>query len=345
MNDSSLFNNTQISGPPNLALHELKDGQRADCFALLSDRQSLTTREGKPFYRITLRNRLCSIHQPIWSDSPWFDDCRQHWKIGDFFKIRAVYREDKRYGGQLDIEKVRLVSSEDHDEGFDPSDFHERSRFDPDEMFTELTSIAEEQITHASLKELVLKILDRYQTHIKQMPAATRYHHAFAGGYLEHTLSVTRTSVYLAEKYGTYYPNASPPLDRSLIVAGAILHDIGKLRELAYDPEGSRYTAEGLLIGHILMGRDLVREMAASIEGLPEKMMLRLEHIIVAHQNLPEWGSPKLPQTPESLLVHYADDMDAKIHMMMITLENDTSEETFTTLKNPLRRDIYRETD
>ena len=85
--------------------------------------------------------------------------------------------------------------------------------------------------------------------------------------------------------------------------------------------------------------------MANSIEDLPEKMMLRLEHIIVAHQNLPEWGSPKLPQTPESLLVHYADDMDAKIHMMMITLDIVTSEETFTTLKNPLRRDIYRETD
>ena len=94
-------------------------------------------------------------------------------------------------------------------------------------------------------------------------------------------------------------------------MAGAILHDIGKLREYDCRPEGAAFSAEGALIGHILLGRDIVREAAAEIR-LDADTLLRLEHIIVAHQRLPEWGSPKPPMTPESLLVHYADDIDAK---------------------------------
>ena len=174
-----------------------------------------------------------------------------------------------------------------------------------------------------------------------RIPAARHNHHAFVAGWLEHTLSVTRTAVYLADKYAEDYPDLKPPLDRGMVVAGAILHDIGKLRELEQRPEGTVYTAEGGLIGHMLLGRDIVREAAAAAP-LPGDLLLRLEHLIIAHQRLPEWGSPKPPMTPEALLVHYADDIDAKFAMMAAILADDANPGPLTSKKNVLMQQVYR---
>jgi 3'-5' exoribonuclease len=119
------------------------------------------------------------------------------------------------------------------------------------------------------------------------------------------------------------------------------LHDIGKLRELEQRADGAVYTASGALIGHILQGRDIVRETAMSCP-LPPETLLRLEHLIISHQRLPEWGSPKPPMTPEALLVHYADDIDAKFHMMVEIIRNDTSDSPVTSKKNVLMQQIYK---
>ena len=187
-----------------------------------------------------------------------------------------------------------------------------------------------------------LSILDANREQLLTLPAATRNHHTYLGGYLEHVLSVTKTCIYLAEKYHEYYPDMRPPLDRGLVVAGGILHDIGKLREIEWQPEGAwAYTAPGRLVGHILQGRDIVREASAE-HPLDAEMLLRLEHIIIAHQRLPEWGSPKPPMTPEALLVHYADDIDAKMNMMYVTLRDDTTPGPMTSKKNQLFQQIYR---
>jgi 3'-5' exoribonuclease len=126
-------------------------------------------------------------------------------------------------------------------------------------------------------------------------------------------------------------------------VAGAILHDIGKLVELRAEPHGAEYTPHGRLIGHILLGRDMVREQAASIHGLDKEVLLRLEHIIVSHQNLPEWGSPVAPSTPEALLVYFADDVDAKFNMMARILEEEPPDDSeFSAPGNALRRRVFR---
>lgn len=157
----------------------------------------------------------------------------------------------------------------------------------------------------------------------------------------KHVLSVARNAAFLADKYDADYPDLRPRLDKSLVVAGAILHDIGKLRELEVRPEGAAYTPAGSLIGHTLQGRDMVREAAAAA-GLDGDRLLRLEHIIVSHQRLPEWGSPKPPMTPEALLVHYADDVDAKFHMMYAALRDDPGDGAFTSKKNALMQQVYR---
>ena len=261
-----------------------------------------------------------------------------------FYKVRAVYQETN-FGPQLEIRKIREVIEADAADGFDPTFCLPRSRFDPQQMFDELLAIARQRIENAALRQLVESLLTANREALLTHPAARRNHHAYVGGLLEHTLSVTRTCVFLADKYADYYPEMKPPLDKDLVVAGGILHDIGKLREMEQRPEGAAHTAEGSLIGHILIGRDMVREAAAAMQGeaaLDADTLLRLEHLIIAHQGRPEWGSPKPPMTPEALLVHYADDIDAKYQMMVGILRDDTTPGPVTSKKNVLMQHVYR---
>jgi 3'-5' exoribonuclease len=243
----------------------------------------------------------------------------------------------------LDVRKIREVCEADAADGFDPTMCLPQSRFEPARMFEELLTIVRERIEDAALRALVETVLAENRAALLRMPAARHNHHAFVGGLLEHTLSVTRSCIFLADKYAEYYSEMKPPLDRALVVAGAILHDIGKLRELDQQPGGTVYSAAGALIGHLLMGRDMVRE-AASRCPVPAEVLLRLEHLVIAHQRLPEWGSPKPPMTPEALIVHYADDLDAKFSMMAAVLKTDTNPGPVTSKKNVLMQHVYRGT-
>jgi 3'-5' exoribonuclease len=325
---------------PILTLCEMVSGQEADLFLLMTVKEQLTTREGKPYFRVGFRDAGREVAFPIWDNSPWAAECRDQWAPGAFYKVRAVYRETN-YGPQLDIRKIRETCDADAADGFSPTLCLPQSRFDPQQMFDDLLAIARERIAEPSVRALVEGILTDNRAALLRMPAARHNHHAFVGGLLEHTLSVTRSAMYLADKYAEYYPELSPPLDRSLVVAGAILHDIGKLRELQQKPEGTSYTAAGALIGHLLQGRDIVREAAAR-HGVPPEALLRLEHLVIAHQRLPEWGSPKPPMTPEALIVHYCDDLDAKFAMMAEILATDTNPGPVTSKKNVLMQQVYR---
>ena len=325
---------------PIVALTDMSDGQEGDLFVLMTSKEELKTRDGKTYYKVGFRDAGREVNFPIWGDSAWAVDCRDAWKPGAFFKVRAVYR-DSKYGPQLDIRKIRAATDADAADGFDPNMLLPRSRFDAEEMFDELRALAECRIENAELRDLVCDILSDNKDALLGLPAATRNHHAFVGGWLEHVLSVTRTCVFLAEKYDEQYPDMQPPLNTSLVVAGGILHDVGKLRELEQDVQGASYTSEGSLIGHILQGRDIVREAAAG-RDMDTETLLRLEHIIVSHQRLPEWGSPKPPMTPEALIVHYADDLDAKYEMMQAILSDDASDGPLTSRKNVLYQHVFR---
>ncbi len=331
---------------PIAKLSEMSPGQEADLFLLMTAKEQLTTKTGKPYFKVGFRDGSREVSFPIWDDSPWGVECREHWSPGVYYKLRAVYRETN-FGPQLEIRKIREVIDSDAKDGFDPQACLVHSRFDPQPMYDELLAIARQHVLPAGLRRLVETILTENRAGLLTYPAARRNHHAYVGGLLEHTLSVTRTCIYLADKYAEYYPDVKPPLDKGLTVAGGILHDIGKLRELQPQPEGAAHTPEGALIGHILSGRDMVRETAAAMKGEPAidpESRLRLEHVIIAHQRLPEWGSPKPPMMPEALLVHYADDIDAKYQMMVNILRDDTNPGPVTSKKNVLMQHVYRGT-
>jgi 3'-5' exoribonuclease len=323
-------------------LVDLKPGQQADCFVLLSGKDRASTRDGKPYYRVSFRDAGRSATAMVWSDSSWFEACDATWKVGTCYKVRCRLVESS-YGPQLELERIRVAEEADRNDGFDESSLVKSTRFDIEAMYAELRTIVLERIDCEPLRRLVVGILDEHADAIKRGSAARKNHHAYAGGFLEHVLSVTRNALFLADKYAADYPDMQPPLSKSLVIAGAILHDIGKLVELEGPLAGMRRTAEGELIGHIVLGRDFVRDRARTVEGLDRETQLRLEHIILAHQNLPEWGSPVEPRTPEALLVYFADDVDAKFYMLAAALEGGAAnDEEFTSRDNPLRRAVFR---
>jgi 3'-5' exoribonuclease len=321
-------------------LSELAEGQEADFFALLSEKQELTTRDGKPYFRVSFRDARREVGLPIWADSPLATACRNEWAVGEFYKLRAKVQQTN-FGPQLEIRRIRAIEKSDAKDGFDPQMCLPVSRFDPEQMFAELVATAKEQIQDEPLRQLVVDIHEDNRAALLTLPAATRNHHACVSGYLEHVLNVTRTCVHLAEKYAELYPELQPPLDKDVVIAGGMLHDVGKLRELQSTAAGAEYTASGSLIGHVLQGRDIVREAAAGRAIDPEKL-LRLEHVIIAHQRLPEWGAPKPPMTPEALIIHYADDLDAKLNMMVAVLAEDKNVGPVTSRRNALGQPVFR---
>ena len=300
--------------PSIVRLSDMTHEQEGDLFVLMTSKEELTTRDGKPYFKVAFRDAGREVSFPIWDNSPWAAECRERWAPGMFYKLRAMYR-DTIYGPQLEIRKIRGTVESDAGDGFDPTMCLPQSRFDREAMYCELVELAQEKIAAEPLKKLVLSLLAAHRSKLLVHPAARRHHHAFCGGLVEHVLSMTKTCVYLAEKYAEKYPDMQPPLDKGMVVAGAIVHDIGKLEELVQEPADTTFSPAGALVGHLLLGRDMVRD-AARDSGIDADSLLRLEHAIIAHQRLPEWGSPKPPMTPEALIIHYADDLDAKFDMM-----------------------------
>jgi 3'-5' exoribonuclease len=324
-------------------LSDLRAGDYADAFVQLASKNRGTTREGKPFLTCKFRDARRTVGAvPIWEDSPMFDEA-QEWQQGQFFKVRATYAEHERYGPQLDIEQIRPVQDRDRAEGFSELDFTERSRHDPEEMFAELEALATGEIADGPLRALVLNLLTANAAALKALPASATRYYPFAGGWLEHTLSVSRNVAWLADRYAAAYPELNPPLNRGLVLAAAVLHDIGRVRELDAVPgRPVKDTVPGELFGHLFLAYDMIRSAAADVPDLDPELLELLLHCVISHLRLPEWGSPRLPCIPEVLILHHADDLDAKMEMFARCLTRDTAEGPFTERDPQLGRPLLK---
>src|SRR5262249_45521950 len=195
-----------------------------------------------------------------------------------------------------------LAQETAREDGFDPAQLVEHSRFKPEEMLAELRQLAGQHIADEPLRRLVLMLLERHSAALCRLPATVDRFYPFVGGLVEHLLSVTKTCLWLVERYRDYYTDVKPPLNKDLVVAGAILHDIGRVVELdeaAPLTQTPQPTVPGRLFGHVLLGQDLVREAAREQGDVNPELVRLLEHIIISHLTLPEWGSPRLPLVPE----------------------------------------------
>jgi 3'-5' exoribonuclease len=164
-------------------------------------------------------------------------------------------------------------------------------------------------------------------------PAAKQLHHVYLGGLLDHTLSVAS----MAESACRHYKN----LNRDLVIASTILHDIGKVAELSYS-RSFGYTDEGNLLGHISIETMWVQDAMSSIENFPEEIRRQLLHILLSHHGKQEFGSPVLPKTPEAILVHYLDDLDGKLESVFTNIKDDSGTGNWTPYNKSLERPIYK---
>jgi 3'-5' exoribonuclease len=312
-----------------IKLSDLADGQEGVCFAALVRKTRGVTKSNQPYLKCVFRDKLTQAEAPLWHDNRYYHDA-DSWTEGNAYRLHVRGRFDLRFGMQLDILGIRPVNEADEKDGFAFSDLVESSKYSPEVLFTKLEGLIEKYIEEPPLRTLVESVLKENRALFQRMPAAQNMHHSYSAGLLEHVWSMTRIAAFLSNHYAEYYDELRPPLNRGLVVAATILHDIGKLRELEYHPVESKYTKEGCLVGHILMGRDMVREAASRIDGLPQELLLNLEHAILAHHGKKEFGSPVLPQTIEALLVSYIDEMDAKMNIVAKGRIDSLTDDDFT---------------
>ena len=317
--------------PVLVKLSELRPGEYADCFVQLAEKSRGTTRDGNPFFTCKYRDARRTVGAvPIWGDAPLYEPA-QHWTVGQYFKVRATLAEHEKYGPQLDIEQVRPVEERDRADGFTELDFIDRTRQDPEAMFAELEALTTAEVADVPLRTLVLNLLTANAAALKTLPASARHYYPFAGGWLEHTLSVARACAWLAERYAERFPELTPPLNRGLVVAAAVLHDIGRVREFDSPPGlPAKAGVPGELFGHLFLAYDMIRAAAAGVPDLDPQLLDLLLHCVITHQKLPAWGSPSLPCIPEVLILHHADDLDAKFEMYARCLTRDTADGPFT---------------
>jgi len=332
--------------PAVIPLHKLEPGPpAADCFALLIEKTRGLTQAGKPFFNCKFRDAKRTVSTMVWGDAELYADCEANWSVGGLYKLRVIFGIHDKYGPQITIQQIRAVTEADKADGFDEGDFYERSRFDSEAMFAELVALAEAEIADAQLKALTLGLLTEYGDRLKQLPATLKNFYPFPGGWLEHALSVAKNCLLLADRYRLVYPEMTPPLNRDIVVSAAILHDIGRVAE--YDPSELpgmpvELSVEGRLFTHVTLARDLIRLEAAKHAELDRELLMLLEHIVYTHLEIPSWGSPRLPAVPEALILHHADDLDAKLEMYVRCLRNDPGDGEFTEPDAVLKRVLWK---
>jgi 3'-5' exoribonuclease len=298
-----------------IKLSDLVDGQEAVCYGALVRKIRGTTARNQPFVRCLFRDRRVQVESMLWHDHRFFA-AADSWAEGSAYRLEVRGKNDLRYGMQMELLSIRPTTEGDEHDGFDFADLVESSRYKARDLLNSIRQRIDKHLIQPHLHELVTRILDQNEDLFCKLQAAQNMHHCFTAGLLEHVWSMTKVAEFLIKHYADYYEELNPPLDKEVVIAAIVLHDIGKLRELQYHPVEARYTKEGRLIGHVLIGRDMVRETAKSIDGFPEETLLLLEHAILGHHGKHEFGAPVLPQTMEAILVSFIDDLDAKMNIV-----------------------------
>ncbi|NQV16220.1 HD domain-containing protein [bacterium] len=304
-------------------IKNFKKNSHIQGFFLVREKHLRSTRTNHPYLHLDLQDNSGSIEAKVWEDVPAFE---KSFDEGDAVVVKGRVSE---YHGQLqlEVEDIGKASEGKHGEyGFDLSKLIPSTKNNVNQMWRELAGIIK-TMTDTNLKQLITSIYKNNADIIKQHPASMKLHHAWLGGYLEHVLSMTKVGIQLAPHY---------KVDRDLLISGILLHDIGKILELnpAQQPG---YTDQGSLLGHIVMGRDLARAAMLEIEDFPQDLQLKVEHMILSHQGKYEWQSPKQPKFREALLLHYIDDMDARMNMMLEAMEKDHEPGSWTNRFNYFR--------
>ncbi len=274
------------------------EGKLFDGYFLVLAKQQRTTKQNKPYLNLTLGDKSGPIEARVWELSD--PRIAKDFDRGDMVKVRgSISRYDDR--AQMKVDQLRKAQAGEADK----MDMLPATTRDVGELWAQLEATVE-SIGNPDLKRLLQTLLAdaTLAQAYREAPAARGLHHAWLGGLLEHVVSLLG----LADRVAAHYPL----LDRDLLVTGVILHDIGKIRELEWET-GFDYTVEGVLLGHIQMGVNLVEKTIDGMPGFPDRLRTLVLHMILSHHGKLEFGSPKLPMIPEALVLNFVDDLDAKM--------------------------------
>ena len=291
-------------------IYEFREGERINGIYMVKQKTAALTRNGKPYDNLILQDKTGTIDGKIWDpNSNGIDDF-------DALDYIDLVGEVVTFAGalQLNVRRVRKCGEGE----YDPADYFPVSKKNNDQMFSELASLMESvqnPCLYALLENLFIKD-EEFQKTFRKHSAAKTVHHGFIGGLLEHTLGVARICNFMAATY--------PVLKRDLLITAAILHDVGKTREIAAFPKND-YTDEGQLLGHIVIGAQMVSELTDQIPDFPPVLKNELIHCILAHHGEYEYGSPKKPAIAEALALNLADNMDAKMESFTEIFEGDAT--------------------
>lgn len=305
-------------------VQQLGDGENLDEIYLVIDKQLRANRQGNLFLQLELRDRTGAISARMWNAN---EGQFRSFNEGDYLRIKGKVQ---LYQGSL---QVIFTGFERVDaESVAPADFMPRSEQDVGRLFERLRSILTRLDNHHLRALVECFLMDGPLVEaLCKVPAGVRQHHAYLGGLLEHVVTLLDAADRIAPLY--------PELNRDLLLVGIFLHDIGKARELSCDRVFG-YTDEGQLVGHIVIGVEMLSEKVARVpdltgEPFPEELLLRLKHLIVSHHGSYEFGSPRLPMTPEAIALHYLDNFDAKVHSFTRDIREDQSGPGAWTPYNP----------
>lgn len=291
-------------------IEAIKENDEVVDHYLCAQKQILKTRAGKTYYSVRLQDKTGTIDCKIWD----LNDGIGHFETGDYVKIDGSV---VTFQGGLQVNIRRIRRSQEGE--YNPIDYVPTSKYDVDDMYSEFLGYID-KVENEYVKKLCQAFFVEDQEMAKRFRehgAAKTVHHNFYGGLLEHTLGIVKICDFLADQY--------PQVNRDILFAGAFLHDIGKTVELTELPI-VEYTDEGQLLGHIMIGVEWINEKANQIPGFPKPLANMIKHCVIAHHGELEYGSPKKPAILEAALLHYADNIDAKV-MTFTTILSKTEPE------------------
>lgn len=281
------------------------------------------------FIILTLVDRTGRVAARVFDQVERF---RGEFDAGEFVRVDARV---EAWNGQpqLIVSSVRRVNpAQDATQGFREDDLIPTAPRPVDDMWRDLDAIVDE-VANPHVRVLLKRMMADHEAALREWPAAKQIHHAYRGGFLEHVLQMAVVGRMIARAYGA---------DADIVVAGAILHDIGKLQELQYETGATSYTRDGNLVGHIALGLVMVREAISGISGFPSRLRAEIEHLVVSHHGTRDHGSPVEPKSVEAFILSMVDDLDARLNQVRQALAEAPEGEEFTEWHRRLERVLYR---
>jgi len=286
---------------------DLKERDQVESPFLVRDKIMAMAKNGKPYMTLKLMDRSGEVEGRVWDRVDEFD---LQFNKDDFICIRgkaSVYMGKM----QLIVQDLRRIE----EDTVDLADFLPVSQYDPQQMLAQVRDLI------ASMSDINIKALlnaffndQEFTKLFAKAPAAKAMHHVYLGGLLEHSLSVARLAVDVAKRY--------PNIDRDLLICGALLHDIGKVDELRY-ARSFDYSDAGKLLGHIVLGVEMVEKKICSLDSFPPMKATLIKHLLLSHHGQYDYGSPKRPKTLEAVVLNFLDDMDSKIIGVQAHIDKD----------------------